>query len=274
MAHKCRCRRIGVGQYSTGVATTPSPATHPHSILLPTVAATGLVGTGRNAPVTASSVSRLRRPIGGCRSIRRANGDARFGSGRPLLRGPVAPTAGWPDSADRPRSYWWDPSSPDSAWPNIACSAAVSASCSKRSPGSLTAMPPGAALPSTGPDFCWTTWVSSWAIVFCPAGTVGVVAARSEHDLVADGVGVGAHRRGRIRRRAARVESDVAEVVAQPRLHPSPQRRIQRAPTASADDVEDGRRRFLVGQELGRRLVAGGALEVQQPLSRHRRRQG
>lgn len=40
-------------------------------------------------------------------------------------------------------------------------SALVTASRSKRSEGSLTRMPPGASVPSTGPLRCWITWVSS-----------------------------------------------------------------------------------------------------------------
>ena len=44
-------------------------------------------------------------------------------------------------------------------------SAVASAARSNRSLGLLTEIPPGTGVPSTGPERCWTTWVSSWASV-------------------------------------------------------------------------------------------------------------
>ena len=52
-------------------------------------------------------------------------------------------------------------------------SAELSAACSKESDGWLILMPPGAGVPATGPDRCWTTWVSSWASVRLPESLSG-----------------------------------------------------------------------------------------------------
>ena len=48
---------------------------------------------------------------------------------------------------------------------HMTASAVVSAARSKRSDGSETLMPPAVGVPSTGPERCWTTCVSSWASV-------------------------------------------------------------------------------------------------------------
>ncbi len=68
-------------------------------------------------------------------------------------------TGGAPDSAG------WGVGAGGSA---MTRSAVLAASCSKRSPGSLTRMPPGASAPSTSPERCWTTCVSSWASIVRP----------------------------------------------------------------------------------------------------------
>ena len=66
----------------------------------------------------------------------------------------------------------------DAAGPAMTRSALAAASRSKRSPGSLTLMPPGADVPSTGPLRCCITWVSSWAKVVRPACDDGSYVSR------------------------------------------------------------------------------------------------
>ena len=142
------------------------------------------------------------------------------------------------DRCARPRP----PRRPGRARCSRTASAVDSAARSKRSAGSERRMPPTAGVPSTGPERCWTTWVSSWASVRS-CGRRARRLAVAEDDLVPDGVGVGVHglRRGgggAARRGRGRPRSRAPKR----RLHPLP----RPAPRAAARALAD--RRSLTGR--------------------------
>ena len=96
------------------------------------------------------------------------------------------------------------------------------------------------------------------------AASVGgrVIAVALEHDVGADGVGVGVHRPGRLLGAGVVVDPDVAEVVAQPGLHVGPHAGVERLPAAGVDHVVH-RGRFLVLKGGRHALIAGRSLQVE-----------
>ncbi len=71
----------------------------------------------------------------------------------------------------RPNPRWRGRRPPAAAMTALAVATAC---CSAQSPGSDTLMPPSRDSPGTSPLRCWTTWVSSWAIVSWPWGDEGL----------------------------------------------------------------------------------------------------
>lgn len=89
------------------------------------------------------------------------------------------------------------------------------------------------------------------------------VPAVLEHDVLADGVGVGAKGACRLGRLRPGVDPDGGEVLAQPGLHDGPQRGVERAPFAGGKRLVDVPAVATAGKEGRHAGVAGGPLQVQ-----------
>ena len=125
-------------------------------------------------------------------------------------------------------------SAPSSATGDARRAAWSTAARSKASPGSLSATPPGAGVPATGPAACCTVWAASCASSRMPSVESGIVGAGAEVDVPAGGEGLRFHGAAEAVRLRVGVHPHArqvgAEAVLEPALHP----RLERLPGAAA----------------------------------------